>query len=115
MSHIELRTGVPYAKLIASQQLFAAAVGDYFDVHRDDCIPTMGTTGAIEVVRNHVFRTKLKACPTVLTVCPGYWRARESLEGIGFRTIDLHTEPLGFVIAEAMLIAKAEETQPDLL
>jgi len=61
-----------------------------------------------------LFRS-LKACLTVLTVCPGYWRARESLEGIGFRTIDLHTEPFGFAIAEAMLIAKAEETQPDLL
>jgi aspartate/methionine/tyrosine aminotransferase len=115
MQQIELRTGTPYANLIASQQLFAAAVGDYFDVSRDDCIPTMGATGAIEVVRNHVFRTKLKTCPTVLTVCPGYWRARESFEGLGFKTVDLHTEPFGFAIAEAMLVAKAEETPPDLL
>jgi aspartate/methionine/tyrosine aminotransferase len=115
MSHVELRTGTPYANLIASQQLFAAAVSDYFDVSRDDCIPTAGATGAIEAVRNHVFRTRLKACPTILTVCPGYWRARESFEGLGFRTIDLHTEPFGFAIAETMLVAKAEETQPDLL
>ena len=58
---------------------------------------------------------RLKACPTVLTVCPGYWRARESFEGLGFRVIDLHTEPFGFAIPEAMLVAKAEETKPDLL
>ena len=115
MSNIELRTGTPYANLIANQQLFAAAVGDYFDVHHDDCLPTTGATGAIEAVRNHVFRTKLKACPTVLTVCPGYWRARESFEGLGFKTIDLNTEPFGFAIVEAMLIAKAEEINPDLL
>lgn len=115
MQEVELRTGTPYANLIASQQLFAAAVGDYFDVSPHDCIPTTGATGAIEVVRNHVFRTKLKACPTVLTVSPGYWRARESFEGLGFRTIALHTEPFGFAIAESMLVAKAEETQPDLL
>lgn len=112
---VELRTGTPYANLLASQRLFAAAVGDYFGVCQDDCIPTAGTTGAIEAVRNHVFKTRLKACPTVLTVCPGYWRARQSFEGLGFGMIDLHTEPLGFAIAEAMLVAKAEETKPDLL
>ena len=115
MNHVELRTGTPYANLIASQQLFAAAVGDYFDIHQDDCIPTAGATGAIEVVRNHVFRSKLKACPTVLTVCPGYWRARESFAGLGFRTTDVHTEPFGFAITEALLVAKAEEIKPDLL
>jgi histidinol-phosphate/aromatic aminotransferase/cobyric acid decarboxylase-like protein len=115
MSYIELRTGTPYANLIASHQLFAAAVGDYFDVSPDDCLPTAGATGAIEAVRNHVFRTKLKACPTVLTVCPGYWRARESFEGLGFRTIDVHTEPFSFAITETLLAAKAEETKPDLL
>src|SRR5215467_9195194 len=113
--NIELRTGIPYANLIASQQLFAAAVSDHFDVSEDDCIPTTGATGAIEAIRNHVFRTTLKTCPTVLTVCPGYWRARESFEGLGFRMIDLHTEPFGFAITEALLVAKAEETQPDLL
>ena len=112
---IELRTGTPYANLIANQQLFAAALGEYFGVSPNDCIPTAGTTGAIEAVRNHVFRTRLKACPKVLTVCPGYWRARESFEGLGFRLVDLHTESLGFTIAEAALVEKAEETNPDLL
>ena len=115
MSYIELRTGTPYANLIANQQLFAAALSDYFNVQPDDCIPTAGATGAIEAIRNHVFRTRVKACPTVLTVCPGYWRARESFEGLGFRTIDVHTEPFGFAITEALLVAKAEETKPDLL
>lgn len=115
MNHVELRTGTPYAKLITGQQLFAIAVSDYFAVHQDDCIPTAGATGAIEAVRNHVFRTTLKACPTVLTVCPGYWRARESFEGLGFRTIDVHTEPFGFAITETLLVAKAEEIKPDLL
>jgi len=115
MNYIELRTGTPYANLIASQQLFAAAVSDYFNVHQDDCIPTAGATGAVEAVRNHVFRTTLNACPTVLTVCPGYWRGRESFEGLGFRTIGVHTEPFGFAIAETLLVAKAAETKPDLL
>ena len=116
MNHdVELRTGTPYANLIASQRLFTAAVADHFGVCQDDCIPTPGATGAIEVVRNHVFRTRLKSSPTVLTVCPGYWRARESFEGFGFKIVDLHTEPFGFAIPEAMLVAKAEETTPDLL
>ena len=113
--HVELRTGTPYANLLANQRLFTAAVADYFDVCHDDCIPTPGATGAIEAARNHVFRRRLKSCPTVLTVCPGYWRARESFEGFGFKIIDLHTEPFGFAIAEAMLVAKAGDTKPDLL
>jgi aspartate/methionine/tyrosine aminotransferase len=112
---VELRTGTPYANLLASQRLFAAAVADYFGVRADDCIPTPGATGGIEAVRNHVFKTKLKTSPTVLTVCPGYWRARESFEGFGFRMIDVHTEPFGFAIPEATLVAKAEETKPDVL
>jgi aspartate/methionine/tyrosine aminotransferase len=113
--HVELRTGKPYANLIANQRLFAAAVGEHFEVAPADCVPMAGATGAIEAVRNHVFRTRLKAHPTVLTVCPGYWRARESFEGFGFRVIDLHTEPLGFAIDERRLVSKAEETNPNLL
>ena len=112
---VELRTGTPYANLIANQRLFAAVVGEYFGVSPDDCVPTTGATGAIEAVRNHVFRTRLKARPTVLTVCPGYWRARESFEGFGFEMIELRTEPFGFTIDEAALVSKAEETNPDLL
>jgi aspartate/methionine/tyrosine aminotransferase len=115
MNYIELKTGTPYANLIANQQLFAGVAGDYFEITSDDCIPTAGATGAIEAVRNHVFKKKLKAWPRVLTVCPGYWRARESFEGLGFRTIDIHTEPFGFAINEALLVAKAKELKPDLL
>src|SRR5215216_3545323 len=112
---VELRTGTPYANLLASHRLFAAAISDYFGVCQGDCIPTAGTTGAIEAVRNYVFRTRLKAQPTVLTVCPDYWRARESFAGFGFSMIDLHTEPFGFAIAESMLVAKAKETTPDVI
>jgi len=112
---IELRMGRPYANLVANQQLFAATVGEYFGICPDDCIPTTGATGAIEAVRNHVFKTKLKACPTAMTICPGYWRARESFIGFGFKVIDLHTEPRGFTIDETALVARAEETNPDLL
>jgi aspartate/methionine/tyrosine aminotransferase len=112
---VELRTGTPYANLLTSQRLFVAALSDYFAVSPDDCIPTAGATGGIEAVRNHVFRTRLKASPTVLTACPDYWRARESFEGFGFRVMDLHTEPFGFAIAETILVAKARETKPDLL
>lgn len=113
--HVELRTGTPYANLLMNQRLFAAVVGEYFGLCEDDCLPTAGATGGIELVRNHVFRTRLKAGPTVLTVCPDYWRARESLAGFGFRVIDLHTEPFGFAISEAMLVAKANETKPDII
>lgn len=115
LPHVELRTGTPYANLLANHRLFAAAVSDYFGVCEDDCIPTAGATGAIEAVRNHVFRTRLKDHPTVLTVCPDYWRARESFAGFGFSVIDLHTEPFGFAIAESMLVAKVKETKPDII
>ena len=112
---VELRNGTPYANLLANQRLFVLALSDYLGILPDDCIPTTGTTGGIEAVRNHVFRTRLKASPTVLTVCPGYWRARESFQGFGFRMIDVHTEPFGFAIPEATLIAKAEMMKPDIL
>ena len=113
--NIELRTGIPYANLLANHRLFTGAISDYFGLRQDDCMPTVGATGAIEAVRNHVFRMRLKPCPTVLTVCPDYWRARESFTGFGFRVIDLHTEPFGFTIIEAQLVAKANETKPDVI
>jgi len=34
---------------------------------------------------------------------------------LGFRVINVHTEPFGFAITEALLVAKAETTRPDLL
>lgn len=115
VSPVELRTGAAYANLMANRRVFVAAMGEYLGVHPDAVIPTTGATGAIEAVRNHVFRTRMKTSPTVLTVCPGYWRARESFEGFGFQIIDLKTEPLGFTIDEAALLEKAQEIVPDLL
>ena len=112
---VELRTGAPYANLLASQQAFAAAVGDYFGVCPEDCLATSGTTGAIEAVRNHVFRSNVKAAPTVLTARPDYWRAREAFTGFGFEVLDLHTEPFGFAIVEGTVVAKAKEACPDVL
>ena len=112
---VELRTGTPYANLLANHLMFATAVADCFGVRNVDCIPTTGATGAIEAVRNHVFRIRSKERPTILTVCPEYWRARESFAGFGFTAIDLHTEPFDFAIAESMLIARAQETKPDLI
>src|SRR5512142_1240525 len=83
--HIDLRTGQPYAKLIRSHAQFASVVADYFGVDAQDVIPTAGASGAIEAIRNHVFRLAMKADPVLLTVTPGYWRARESFQGFGFR------------------------------
>jgi aspartate/methionine/tyrosine aminotransferase len=115
VSPVELRTGTAYANLMAHRRLFVAAMGEYLGVHPDDVIPTTGATGAIEAVRSHVFRMRLKTSPSVLTVCPGYWRARESFEGFGFQLIDLKTELRGFMIDEAALLSKAKEVVPDLL
>lgn len=113
--HVELRTGTPYANLIANQRLFAAAVGEHFKANPADILPMTGTTGAIEAVRNHVFRTSRKSAPSILTVCPGYWRARESFTGFGFEVIDLKTEPLDFTIDEDTFVQKARKERPDLI
>jgi len=112
---IDLRTGLPYAKLIRSHAQFASVVADYFSVDPQDVIPTSGASGAIEAVRNHVFRLALKAAPVLLTVTPGYWRARESFEGFGFRVATVQTSVDGFDINETMLIRKAAEVQPDIV
>jgi aspartate/methionine/tyrosine aminotransferase len=115
VQYVELRTGTPYANLISNQQLFSAVVGEHFGVTPYDVIPMAATTGAIEAVRNHVARIDQKGRPTILTVCPGYWRARESFEGFGFEVIDLKTEPAGFTISEAGLVEKAREENPSLV
>lgn len=114
-SQIDLRTGQPYAKLIRSQAQFASVVADYFGVDPQDVIPTSGASGAIEAVRNHVFRLALKANPVLLTVTPGYWRARESFQGFGFRVETVQTAADGFDINETTLIQKAAEVRPDLV
>jgi histidinol-phosphate/aromatic aminotransferase/cobyric acid decarboxylase-like protein len=114
-SQIDLRTGLPYAKLIRSHAQFASVVADYFGVDAEDVIPTSGASGAIETVRNHVFRLALKANPVLLTVSPGYWRARESFQGFGFRVETVQTAADGFDIQETTLIKKAAELRPDIV
>ena len=112
---VELRTGTPYANLIANQVRFAAKVAECFGITPRDILPTSGTTGAIEAVRNHVFRVSGKAIPTVLTVCPGYWRARESFVGFGFEVRALNTQPLGFSIDERSFVDELHNVRADLI
>lgn len=112
---VELRTGTPYANLNAAQARFAQTVGDHWHIDPAKIIPTFGATGAIEAVRNHVLKRSSKSRPAVLTVCPGYWRARESFGGLGFEFIDVATEANGFSISESILIERARETHPDLI
>jgi aspartate/methionine/tyrosine aminotransferase len=113
--HTDLRTGRPYAKLMRSHGQFASKIAEYFGVDAQDVIPTPGATGAIEAVRNRLFRLVEKRNPVLLTVSPGYWRARESFQGFGFRVIAVETEPGGFNIDESALISKAAEVRPDAL
>jgi histidinol-phosphate/aromatic aminotransferase/cobyric acid decarboxylase-like protein len=112
---VELRTGAPYASLIAHHLQFASAIAEYFDVEPSQVIPASGATGAIEAVRNHVFRCALKAAPVLLTVSPGYWRARESFQGFGFKVFAVETRTGNFRIDETELISKAAEIRPDAI
>src|ERR1043165_9708729 len=91
--HVELRTGVPYANLIANQGRFSQALGKSLCIGPNDVIPMAGTMGAIEAVRNHVPKNTRGREPKMLTVSPGYWRARESFEGMGFKISDVCIEP----------------------
>jgi aspartate/methionine/tyrosine aminotransferase len=114
--YIELRTGVPYANLIAQQALFSQAVGDWFGIRPEHVIPLPGTTGAIEAVRNHILKTNLKnGRAKVLSVSPEYWRARESFQGLGFTITDLRTEPNGFAIDTEELARTIREEEPELV
>src|SRR3954447_6062667 len=103
--YVELQVGAPYANLMSSQSLFAHAFAQHYNVDPDYILPTLGTTGAIEAVRNHVFYRSSKKHPTVLTVTPGYWRARESLQGLGFEIIEVRTQPRGFLVDESEIVA----------
>jgi histidinol-phosphate aminotransferase len=76
-------------------------------------VPTFGSTGAIEAIRNHIFRLVLKPRPVLLTVSPGYWRARESFQGAGFKIESIETINSGFNINEAALMQRAAELQPE--
>lgn len=113
--HVELRTGTPYANLNAAQLRFSETLGELWHVEPNKIIPTFGATGGIEAVRNHVLKRSSKKRPMVLTVSPGYWRARESFGGLGCELIDIVTEPNGFSISEGVVIERAAEVQPDLI
>ena len=113
--HVELRTGTPYANLNAAQARFAQTLGDQWHVDPNKIIPTFGATGAIEAVRNHVLKLSSKKQPAVLTVSPGYWRARESFGGLGFKLLDIATEPNRFAISEEIVIERTREARPDLI
>lgn len=115
MPNVDLRTGVPYANLISNQVRFSNAVGSYFELDPQFVLPTAGTMGAIEAVRNHILGKRPEISKTILTVLPGYWRARESFEGMGFKIVDIKTESNGFVINESELINKAHETPPSVV
>ena len=112
---IDLRTGQPYANLIHGHRRFASTIADYLGVDATHVLPTAGATGAIEAVRNHVFRNALKTNPVLLTVCPGYWRARESFQGCGFAVVEIKTACAGFKIVEETLVRRAAEVQPDVV
>ena len=113
--HVELRTGTPYANLNAAQARFAQTLGEQWHIDPNKIIPTFGATGAIEAVRNHVLKLSAKKQPAVLTVSPGYWRARESFGGLGFKLIDIATEPNRFSISEEIVIERALKARPDLI
>ncbi|MEW6732937.1 MAG: aminotransferase class I/II-fold pyridoxal phosphate-dependent enzyme [Acidobacteriota bacterium] len=115
LDHIDLRTGLPYARLISAQGVYANEVGRAFKID-PDCIVTMaGATGAIEAVRNHIFKTVLKRNPVVLTVTPGYWRMRETLVGFGFQVSEVHTERHNFTIYEQEIIEQVKKVRPDVI
>ncbi|MGE5325039.1 MAG: aminotransferase class I/II-fold pyridoxal phosphate-dependent enzyme [Actinomycetota bacterium] len=114
-AEVDLRTGLPYANLIRNHRRFASVIADHLGVDANHVLPTYGATGAIEAVRNHVFRTARKPNPVLLTVAPGYWRARESFQGFGFTVVVVETERDGFAINEPALIQKAHEVQPDIV
>ena len=112
---VELRTGVPYANLIANQGRFSQAFGKSLDIDPNDVIPMAGTMGAIEAVRNHVLKNTSGREPKVLTVSPGYWRARESFEGMGFRVSDVRIEVNGFTIDETEITSRIRAEEPELV
>lgn len=112
---IELRTGKPYAQLISSHQGFAHSVAAHFQVPADAVIPTYGATGAIEAIRNHIYRFVQRPSPVLLTVRPGYWRAKEAFEGFGYDVHALPTKNHGFEIDEDLFNEKTAEIKPDLI
>ncbi|MBD0372772.1 MAG: aminotransferase class I/II-fold pyridoxal phosphate-dependent enzyme [Pyrinomonadaceae bacterium] len=112
---VELSAREPYANLTLNQQIFSEALGQYFGIPAENIIPTAGTTGAIEAIRNHVFKTSETKHPAFLMVSPGYWRARESFQGLGFEPVDFKTRHSDFTIDEEEIIRAVRAEKPELL
>jgi len=113
--HVELRVGVPYANLIAHQQLFVEALGRHFQIDPAYILPTAGTTGAIEAVRNHVLKISKSREPVVYMLFPEYWRAKESFLGLGLRLREASIERENFLIDEQNIVEEVLDIAPDLL
>jgi histidinol-phosphate/aromatic aminotransferase/cobyric acid decarboxylase-like protein len=111
----ELATGLPYARLIAYQRVFARELGARLDIDPGLILPTAGSMGGIEAVRNHLLLAVGPERRTALTVRPGYWRARQSLEGGGFTVHDHPLEPVTFDLDEDAFLARADELRPALV
>src|SRR5262245_18438783 len=71
--------------------------------------------GAIEGVRNYVLSKSPETTHTVLTVSPGYWRARTSFEGMWFKIVDVKTACNDFAIDESNFIKRAVEIIPSIV
>jgi aspartate/methionine/tyrosine aminotransferase len=112
---VALSAREPYANLTLNQQIFSETLGHHFGIAPDNIIPTAGTTGAIEAIRNHVLKTSEKKHPAFLMVSPGYWRAKESFQGLGFEAVDFKTRHSDFTIDEEEIVGAAREEKPALL
>ena len=113
--HVELRVGVPYANLIAHQQRFVEALGRHFQIDPAYILPTTGTTGAIEAVRNHILKISKSREPVVYMLFPEYWRAKESFQGLGFQLREASIERENFLIDEQNIVVEVQDILPDLL
>src|SRR5437660_328499 len=113
--YVELRVGVPYANLLAHQQLFVEALGRHFHLDPAYILPTAGTTGAIEAVRNHVLKMSKSHEPVVYMLFPEYWRAKESFLGLDFQLREASIERENFLIDEQNVVKEVRDILPDLL
>ncbi len=113
--YVELRVGIPYANLIAHQQLFVEELGRHFQIDPAYILPAAGTTGAIEAVRNHILKISESREPVVYMLFPEYWRAKESFLGLGFQLREASIEREKFLIDEQRVVKEVQDIMPDLL
>jgi aspartate/methionine/tyrosine aminotransferase len=112
---VDLRLGAPYSNLLRCQREFSETAAQWWDIDADNIIVTSGTMGGIEAVRNHCASMPQRKNPILLTVRPGYWRAREAFQYLGFSISDIHTEPNGFDIDIQEVLKQVHEITPDVL